>query len=145
MAMEMKGRPRCSETLPPMSASSTRRASTFAARHRGGAVAQDRAGSILDALHGELEGVQAFELTEMLVEFAQGSGGIVLLANQLELDASGADTSFSVCNAEDDDVMTAAPEGTRQGGHGVDVAGAGEAKRSKPRQAGTSAVGLGPE
>ena len=70
--METKGRPRCSATVPPMSASSISMASRLALRTAVGSVAKDHARGVFDALDGEAEGGEAVEFAEALVELSGG-------------------------------------------------------------------------
>lgn len=97
-----------------------------------GAVAEDHAGGVLDALDGEAEGGEAFELTEALVEGLEGAGRVVLLADEVEVDAGGADAGFGVGDAEDDDFVASLFETPCERGHGIDVSGAGKTECSDP-------------
>ncbi len=86
-AMETNGRPRCSATVPPMSASSISMASRFALRDGFGSVAEDHARGVFDALYGEAEGGEAVEFAEALVELLKRAEGVVAGADELKVDA----------------------------------------------------------
>ena len=99
----------------------------------GGAVVEDHAGGVFDAIDGEAEGGEAAELADAAVELLEGAGRVVVGADEVEFEAGGADAGFGVGDAEEDHFVAALLEVAGEGGHGVDVSGAGEAEDSEPR------------
>ena len=97
-----------------------------------GAVAEDHAGGIFYAFDCEAEGGEAFEPAELAVKFLQGAGWVVLMADEVEVDAGGTDSGFGVGDAEDDYLVATLFETAGQGGHGIDVTCAGETECSEP-------------
>ncbi len=83
-------------------------------------------------MDGETEGRETFELAELAVEFLEGAGWVVLLADEVEFDAGGADSGFGVGDAKDDYLMAQLFETAGKGCHWIDVAGAGKAECSEP-------------
>ena len=79
-----------------------------------------------------------------MIELLEGAGRVVLVADEVEVDAGGADAGFGVGDAEEDDLVAALLEAAGEGGHGVDVSGAGEAEDSEPRHGSRPWMNLGP-
>jgi len=96
------------------------------AAHGIGAVAEDHEGGRADALDGEFEGREAVELAEAVVQFLESAGRVVAVADLAEFDARCADAGLDVGDADDHDRVAALLETAGEGGHGIDVAGAGE-------------------
>jgi hypothetical protein len=96
----------------------------------GWTVAKDHAGDVFYALDGEAEAGETAKRAEALIEELEGARWVVLRADAVELDAGGANTGLSVGDAEEDDLMPAPFELFCEGGHGVDVTGAGETECS---------------
>ncbi len=111
----------------------------------GGAVAEDHAGGVFDALDGEAEGGQAAELAEAVIELLEGAGRVVVDPDEVEVEAGGADAGFGVGDAKEDDLVATLLEVAGEGGHGVDVSGAGEAEDSEPRHGSRPVSEFGPE
>ena len=78
-AMEMKGSRRCSATLPAHVGLVDEHGVEVGAADGVGAVAEDHAGGVFDALDGEAEGCEAVEFAEALVQLLQGAERVVLL------------------------------------------------------------------
>jgi hypothetical protein len=91
-----------------------------------GPIAQDHACRILDAIDSEAKGGEAFELAESLIEFLQRTERVVLLSDEVEIDAGRAHTRLGVGDAEEDHLMPALLQTARKSGHRIDVPGTRE-------------------
>src|SRR5271165_928555 len=95
------------------------------------AIAKNHTGVVPDAFDGEAKGFEPLQAAELVVELFQPAEGIVLEANLLEFDTGGANASFGVGDAEEDDAMPSLLQAPGECGEGVQVPGAGKAECSK--------------